>query len=160
MSVVDWLIDKAAIFTDLTRRNALRKANGLPLLDLRTEYAHQMWLAKRREYWAACDEHADEREAIRRQVLVEFQAKYGADFPGTTGGHWMVGLKANRRFSAYMEQRYGVFPPQVGQAGRSDSWHMDDGANALIPARPSISTTLSRLTTLTGWGSGWSWWTR
>jgi hypothetical protein len=31
----------------------VRKANGLPLLDIRTEYAHQPWLAKRQEYCAA-----------------------------------------------------------------------------------------------------------
>jgi hypothetical protein len=43
-------MDKAAIFTDLTRRNALRKANGLPLLDIRAEYAHQKWIAKQRDY--------------------------------------------------------------------------------------------------------------
>ena len=53
MPVVAGSMDKAAIFTDLTCRNALRKANGLPLLDLRAEYAHQIWIAKRREYWAA-----------------------------------------------------------------------------------------------------------
>jgi hypothetical protein len=104
-------MDKAAIFTDLTRRNALRKANGLPLLDLRTEYAHQMWLARRQEYCTACEEHADEREAIRCQVLAEFRAKYGADFPGTSGGHWAVGLRTSKRFAAYMELRSGVFSP-------------------------------------------------
>jgi hypothetical protein len=105
-------MDKAAILTDLTRRNALRKANGLPLLDLRTEYAHQAWIGRREEYRAACGEHADEREAIRRQVLAEYRAKFGADFPNTTGGHWAVGLRTSKRFAAHMELRYGVFPPR------------------------------------------------
>ena len=82
MGPVGWA--NGAIFTDLTCHNTLRKANGLPLRDLRTEDAHQMWLAKREEYWAACDGHADERDAIRRQALVEFRAKYGSDFPSTT----------------------------------------------------------------------------
>ena len=109
-------MDKATIFTDLTRRNALRMANGLPLLDLRTEYAHQIWIGRREEYWAACDEHADEREAIHRQVLAEFRAKYGPNFPSTSGGHWAVGLKTSKRFAAYMELRYGVFPPRPPHA--------------------------------------------
>src|SRR6476619_4614 len=110
MPVVSGSMDKAAIFTDLTRRNALRKAHGLPLLDLRAEYAHQLWIAKRREYWAACDEHADEREAIRREVLVEYQVKYGPNFPCTTFGHWAVGLRTNERFAALMALTYGVSP--------------------------------------------------
>jgi hypothetical protein len=38
----------------------------------------------RDEHWAACDDHADEREAIRCQVLAEFRAKFGAYFPSTT----------------------------------------------------------------------------
>ena len=48
MGPVGWA--NGAIFTDLTCHNTLRKANGLPLRDLRTEDAHQMWLAKREEY--------------------------------------------------------------------------------------------------------------
>jgi hypothetical protein len=110
-------MDKAAIFTDLTRRNALRKAHGLPLLDLRTEYVHQVWIGRREEYWTACDEHADEREAIRRQVLAEYRERYGPNFPSTTGGHWAVGLRTSKRFAAFMELEYGVSPPRW--SGRS-----------------------------------------
>jgi hypothetical protein len=115
--VVAGSMDKAAIFTDLTHRNALRKKHGLPLLDLRAEYAHQIWIAKRRQYWAACDEHADEREAIHRQVLAEYRAKHGGNFPSTTFGHWAVGLATNERFAAFMALTYGVSPPRW--SGRS-----------------------------------------
>ena len=111
MPVVAGSMDTAAIFTDLTRRNALRKAHGLPLLDLRVEHAHQVWLAQRREYWGVCDEHADERESIRREVLAEYRAKYGGNFPSTTFGHWAVGLRTNERFAALMALNYGVSPP-------------------------------------------------
>jgi hypothetical protein len=99
-------MDKAAIFTDLTCRNALRRRMATA-----ARPAHQVWIGRLDEYWAACGEHADEREAIRCQVLAEFRAKYGADFPITSGGHWAVGLRTNKRFAAYMELRYGVFPP-------------------------------------------------
>ena len=68
-------------------------------------------IGRRKEYWAACDDHVDEREAIRRQVLAEYQAKFGADFPSTTDGHWAVGLRTNKRFAAFMGLRHGVFPP-------------------------------------------------
>jgi hypothetical protein len=121
-------MDKAAIFTDLIRRNALRKANALPLLDLRTEYTHQVWIGRREEYWAACDDHADEREAIRHQVLAEFRAEKGANFPSTTGGHWMVGLRTSKRFAAYMELRYDVFPPRPPHAPRPKPVRPDSAA--------------------------------
>jgi hypothetical protein len=105
------MVDRAAIFAELTKRNAVRREARLPLLDLRAEYAHQIWIAKRREYWTACDEHADEREAIRRRVLAEFRAKYGPNFPSTSGGHWAVGLRTNKRFAVLMALNYGVSPP-------------------------------------------------
>ena len=104
-------MDKAAIFTDLTCRNALRKAHGLPLLDIRAEYAHQIWIAKQRDYRAICDEHADEREAIRRQVLAEYRARPGADFGSGMGGRLVVGLRTNKRFAIHLGLRYGVWPP-------------------------------------------------
>ena len=88
-------MDKAALFTDLTRRNALRKANGLPLLDLRTEYAHQVWIGRRDEYWTACDDHADDREDIHRGSR-GVSGEYGPNFPSTSGGHWAVGLRTKQ----------------------------------------------------------------
>lgn len=109
-------MDRAAIFADVTRRSALRKANGLPLLDVRAEYAHQVAIAGQREYHAACDDHADEREAIRQQVLVEFQDKYGPQFGQTMGGRWAVGQIAHRRFTALMADKHSASPPALNSA--------------------------------------------
>jgi hypothetical protein len=75
------------------------------------EYAHQVSVAQQREYRAACDEHADEREAIRRQVLAEYRAKYGPDFGNSMGGRWAIGHRTLVRFTAYMAERYGIAPP-------------------------------------------------
>ena len=88
------------------------------MLDLRAEYARQVWIGRREEYWAACDEHADEREAIRREVLAEYRERQGPDFPSTSGGYWAVGFKTNRRFAAYMELKYGVSPPRWSSRSR------------------------------------------
>ena len=100
------------------------------------------------EYGVACGEHADEREAIRRQVLADFRAHYGAELPQHLGR----ALDGRPQGEQALQRIHGTeirrISAPVGQAGRSDSWHMDDGANALIPARPSISTTLTGLTTL------------
>jgi hypothetical protein len=62
-------LDKAAIFADVTRRNALRLANGLPPLHVPGEYAHQVAVANQREFRELCDAHITDREAIRQEVL-------------------------------------------------------------------------------------------
>jgi hypothetical protein len=104
-------MDKAAIFADVTRRNALRKANGLPLLDVPAEYAHEVSLSYQREYQEVCNSHADEREAIRSIVLSEFQQKYGADFGRTMGGRWAIGQVTRKRFAGLMADKYALPAP-------------------------------------------------
>ena len=58
---------RGRILSRIIRRNTLRQAHGLLLLNVAIEHAHQLSVAGQREYRVACDEHADEREAIRRQ---------------------------------------------------------------------------------------------
>jgi hypothetical protein len=60
---------------------------------------------RQREYRVACDEHADEREAIRRQLLAEYQAKYGSHIGGSMGGRWAVGHQTLVRFATFMAER-------------------------------------------------------
>jgi hypothetical protein len=111
------IMDKAAIFADVTRRNALRRANKLPPLDIRAEYDHQVAVAKQRDYQAFCDRHADEREAIRLEVLAELRLQNGPDFGTGMGGRWMVGRLTHQRFVAHIAEQYGVHP---GRAGRNE----------------------------------------
>jgi hypothetical protein len=105
------LVDTAAILSVIASRNALRQTHGLPLLDVPAEYARQVSVAQRRQYYAACDEHADERDAIRREVLMEYRAKYGADFGASMGGRWAIGHTTLMRFTTYMAEQHGVSPP-------------------------------------------------
>jgi hypothetical protein len=67
------------------------------------------WLTYRRR----CDLHADEREAIRREVLAELFQKHGRDFRLSMGGRWTIGALTQRRFAALMIERYGIRPPQT-----------------------------------------------
>ena len=108
-------MDKGAIFTAITKRNALRTANGLPALNIHSEYARQVAIAKQRDYRALCDQHADEREAIRHKVLAELRLEHGPDFGTGFGGRWIVGRLTQRRFAAYIAQRYGLFPEGGGR---------------------------------------------
>ena len=69
-------MDKASIFTELTQRNALRKAAGL--LDIPTEYAREVSVAEWQDYRRRWDEHAEEREVIRGVVLAELRHDHDA----------------------------------------------------------------------------------
>lgn len=104
-------MDRAAIFHEIVQRNALRKANGLPLLDVRAEYAHQVALANEREYQELCGRHAAEREMIRQQVLDGLRAKHGSTFGQTMGGNWLIGTLTYKRFTAYMAEKHGIRKP-------------------------------------------------
>src|SRR5277367_4397797 len=101
-------MDRAAIFTEILKRNELRRANLLPRLDVRAEFARQVALVRQQEYYARCDEHAEEREVIRLEVLAELRAKHGANFGHTMGGRWAVGHLTWKRFQAFMEVSYGA----------------------------------------------------
>ena len=63
------MMDKGAIFSDLTRRNALRKANGLPTFDLHAAFRHEIAVAAERELRALCARHTNEREIVRNEVV-------------------------------------------------------------------------------------------
>jgi hypothetical protein len=104
------MVDKAEIFTSVTKRNALRTANGLPPLDVRAEYAREISIAEQRAYQAFCDRHGDEREVIRQEVLAELRLKHGPDFGTGMGGRWMVGRLTHQRFVRHIAGKYGVHP--------------------------------------------------
>jgi hypothetical protein len=114
-------MEKAATFSEITRRNALRKANSLPLMDVHAEYTHQVAIAAQRDFRAIYDqhagEHAAEREDIRQQVLAEYQAQHGLERAQTKAGPWEIDGLAQRRFAAFIADKYGVAPP-VGSPGR------------------------------------------
>jgi hypothetical protein len=105
------IVDKASIFTAITRRNALRKANGLPLLDVPSEYAHDVAIASQHDFRNACDEHADEREVIHAQVMAEFREKYGPQFGQTMGGRWAVCAVTRKRFTDHIADKYSLAAP-------------------------------------------------
>jgi hypothetical protein len=105
------MVDKAALFTEITERNRLRREAQLPLLDVRAELEHAMAVAALDEYNAFCDQHQDKLQAFRDEVLSEHRAK-NPEFGATRMGMWMVGTVALRRFEAWIKQTYGVTKPQ------------------------------------------------
>jgi hypothetical protein len=95
------MVDKAAIFAELTKRNAVRREAKLPLLDLHDEFEHAVSLALWDEAW---EQHADELGRIRAEVTAEY-GHYQS-----TATRMLLGSKFLER--AYdLLARYGVYPP-------------------------------------------------
>jgi hypothetical protein len=106
------MADKAAIFTGITKRNALRKENGLPLLNIRAEFAHEVALADENDFRAFADQHGDEREMIQQQVKADLSVQQGKEFGHTMGGRWAINQETNKRFHAHLREVYGYeLPP-------------------------------------------------
>jgi hypothetical protein len=73
------MVDKSAIYTELTRRNAVRRQAQLPLLDMRDEFNRAVEFT----HWKAVrDEHA---RRVRSEVIAELSKKCGRK-PQSTGG--------------------------------------------------------------------------
>lgn len=101
-------MDKGAIFSDLTRRNALRQANGLPTIDLHAEFRHEVAVAGEREFRALCARHADEREIVRSDVVASRDVA-----AMTMAERWEMRREVTRRFEARVARRYGVRLPEI-----------------------------------------------
>ena len=87
------VIDKAAIFTELTRRNAVRRRAQLPLLDMRDELDRAVEFT----HWkAVCTEHADR---VRSEVIAELSTTFGRE-PQSAGGRWAVSILTLKRLRA------------------------------------------------------------
>jgi len=103
-------MDKAALFTEITRRNEVRRKAQLPLLDVRTELDHAVQLAKVQEYNAFCEQHAAKLNEFRVAVMAERRAK-NPDYGYTSMGVWAVNLAAQKLFDAWIELNFGMTEP-------------------------------------------------
>ena len=108
-------MDKGAIFAEITRRNALRREAGLPLLDVRQEFEHGVAVARWREYQEACDAQADLRAAIQAEVVEELRRKTGRDHRLSAGGRWLIAARTRERFEAAMARMGFRRPPLPGK---------------------------------------------
>jgi hypothetical protein len=87
------MIDKAAIFTELTERNAVRRQAQLPLLDMRDQFDRAVEFT----HWkAVCEEHADR---VRSEVIAELSKSFGRE-PQSAGGRWSVSILMLKRLRA------------------------------------------------------------
>jgi hypothetical protein len=95
------MVDKAAIFADLTKRNGVRRDAKLPLLDLRTEFERAVSLA----LWREGRERFDgEIPRIKQEILAELQQTRGPEFDEyrSAGARWLIGYKVAERYYALL----------------------------------------------------------
>jgi hypothetical protein len=102
--VHDARMDKAAIYTEIMRRNALRREAGLPALDVTAEYRHAVAQAERAEFQAICDRHRDLWDEMLTTVTQELRAKRdNPSFGNCMGSRIMIRVIARERFYATLE---------------------------------------------------------
>ena len=105
-------MDRSAIFHSITKRNALRRAAQMPLLDVRREFDRLVALKAVDEYYALRKAHyAADEERILESVWEEYCARH-PEWGHTGLGVLAVRLDAERRFQAFLERR-GIFKPYI-----------------------------------------------
>ena len=102
------MTDRAQIFTELTKRNALRREAGLPLLNLREELEYQVTLDLWRAWVAVCEAHDGLRNEIRERILAEYLAE-GRTMQ-SAGGRWLVETRTEAEFFSELARRGHVRP--------------------------------------------------
>ena len=103
-------LDRAAFFTEITKRNEIRRQAQLPLLDVRAEIAHAEALAALKEYDAFCDQYKAKLDEFRAEVLAEERA-IKPTLVTPRGGRLAISVQAQRRFKAWIDETFGITKP-------------------------------------------------
>jgi hypothetical protein len=83
------MLDRAAIFSSILTRNALRREAHLPLLDVRGSFKREV----RQALWR---EHVEQHhETVRAQVLRDFRERLGSDML-SAGGRWAINAMTHK----------------------------------------------------------------
>ncbi len=93
-------IDRTRIFSDLCARNKLRREAQLPLLNMKTEYSHEIAKANFAHRRALLEER---RAEIKAEILEKMRARYGPYWPNDLGGRYWLGAMVERT----LRQRFG-----------------------------------------------------
>ncbi len=83
-------VDRAAIFSSILERNALRREAQLPLLDTRATYEREVTQALWRTHRTA------NYEAVRAEVVGRLRARFGPKWGFSAGARWHVEIETDR----------------------------------------------------------------
>ncbi len=91
-------VDRAAIFEEVLKRNALRREAHLPLLNVRATYEREvagaLWRAHRTRNY----------EAVRAEVVARLRARFGKRWGGSAGARWHVEIETDRELRRIFRQ--------------------------------------------------------
>jgi hypothetical protein len=105
-------VDKSALFFAVLKRNALRRAACLPLLDVREEYRRAVAEAAWREFEQRCATEAEALARCRAEAVAHCRARFGPGFdPRNFGSRILVARETDRRFREHMRAVLGGDPP-------------------------------------------------
>jgi hypothetical protein len=98
-------MDKAVILAQIYQRNTVRRAAGLPLLDVRKEYEKACSVPRLNKWFAFMTSKKDDMERIKAEVLAEYRVS-DPTFPSY--GPCTLGLVQETyiRFSRYADEHY------------------------------------------------------
>ena len=109
------MIEKAAVLSEIYRRNAVRNEAGLPLLDVRQDFKKACDVARLHEWNAFVASKHDDVERIKAEVLAEYRARFGPQFPVSSFSRIAVTRATNKQFKAFAEVHYGVKAPDFSR---------------------------------------------
>jgi hypothetical protein len=105
-------VDKAAVFSAVLERNALRRAALLPRLDVGQEFRRAIVEAAWREYQRRCSAEADALARCRAEAVAECRKRFGRAFDTRNfGSRIVVARETDRRFRGHMRKILGTDPP-------------------------------------------------
>lgn len=87
-------------FKNATKRNALRKEAGLPLLDIRKTMEDAHIIRQNKKLAEKYDKHLDVLAAIKRKLCADI---FGNIVPLTAGGKFAIDRLANDRYIEYLK---------------------------------------------------------
>lgn len=95
-------MSRSEAFRRACERNALRKDAKLPLLPISEAIQEELRRDAIRVHYEAADHFRHVFEQIQRSAIAKYEIERGPGSSKRAGGRWMVTLRSNREFSAFL----------------------------------------------------------
>jgi hypothetical protein len=93
---------RSEAFRRACERNALRKEAKLPILRISDAVDEELRRDAIRVHYAAADHYRHVYERIRRSVVIDLEMERSPHFAQSAGGRWIITLRSNREFAAFL----------------------------------------------------------
>lgn len=100
-------------FERACKRNALRREGKLPLIDIKLAVEEELRREATRVHYEAAEHYREAFDDIEARVTKDLCAERGPNFRTSVSSHWMITLRSNREFAAFLECLGFPRPPSV-----------------------------------------------